>query len=345
MTTLKELRFRTHKNLQVLKERRAKQGTSPDLKLLNEIEDHETALALLDEAFMVELTDLRLEALKKSLRPLLIATNVESISVEELEPEIPPLPFEPETVLVPAGPFWLGCEPGAGISPEESPQHQVHLETYQMGKYPVTNAQYAEFIKQQPRQYPLPKRAGWNSLNRRPSPDTLDHPVVWVNWHEAVAYCRWLSEQTKRLYRLPSEAEWEKAASWVDWPQGGYKRMYPWGDGWNPDYCNSDYNVKQAQTRPVTDYPAGASDYGCYDMVGNIQEWTSTIWGSDEQTPDFSYPYQAQDGRENLETQHLDRIFRVQRGGLFSTFRCTARDRGTPDTRGTWLGFRVVLQG
>jgi formylglycine-generating enzyme required for sulfatase activity len=343
--TLKELRFRTHKNLQVLKERRAKQGTDPDLKLLNEIEDHEAALALLDEAFVVELNDRRLEALKKSLRPLLIATNVESISVEELEPTIPPLPFEPETVIVPAGPFLLGCEPGAGISPEESPQHEVHLEMYQIGKCPVTNAQYAEFIKQQPRHYPLPKRAGWDSLKRRPAPDTLDHPVVWVNWYEALAYCRWLSEQTKRRYRLPSEAEWEKAASWVELPQGeGYKRVYPWGDDWHPDYCHSDYNLRQAQTVPVTTHAAGVSDYGCYDMVGNVQEWTSTIWGSDEQQADFVYPYQASDGRENLEVQDLARIFRVQRGGLFNTCSCTVRDRATPETRATWLGFRVVLE-
>ena len=116
MTTLKELRRRTLKNLQILKGRKAKQGNNAELRLLNEIEDHETALALIDEALASEQTEKDLQNLKEALRPLLVATNVEGLSVDELEREIPPLEFEPETILIPAGPFLMGAATEAGRS-------------------------------------------------------------------------------------------------------------------------------------------------------------------------------------------------------------------------------------
>ena len=107
--------------------------------------------------------------------------------------------------------------------------------------------------------------------------------MVDVSWDAATAYCRWLSETTGQRYRLPSEAEWEKAARGTD------GRIYPWGNQ-PPDErrCNFNNNVKD--TTPVGSYPAGVSPYGCYDMAGNVWEWTSSL--------SWDYPYRADDGRE-----------------------------------------------
>ncbi len=94
-----------------------------------------------------------------------------------------------------------------------------------------------------------------------------DHPVTQVSWDDAVAYCEWLSRTTGRSYRLPTRAEWEKAA------RGSDGRSYPWGN-WPPNnqLCNFDHNVDD--TTPVGRYPNGVSPYGCWDMAGNVWEWT-----------------------------------------------------------------------
>jgi iron(II)-dependent oxidoreductase len=347
MTTLQLVLQRTHHNLQILEERRAKQGSTPDLKLLNEIEDHQKAIELIEEALSIELTGTELEELKEALRPLLVASNLESIDVDTLKPETPLLPFEPETVLIPAGPFLMGTPPGDS----ETPQHEVNLHSYRIGKYPVTNAQYAEFIKRESKREYTPKRAGW--FLGEPPPDKLDHPVIGLSWHDAMAYCQWLSRETGRTYRLPSEAEWEKAASWAEEPGsrrvGGKKREYPWGDQFEANWCNISESGL-GETTPVGKYsPQGDSPYGCADMAGNVQEWTSTLWGSDEHQNDFPYPYQANDGREDLTAdQYLHQAYRVYRGGSFndeaSRARCSARGRSNAETEVTWRGFRVVLE-
>jgi formylglycine-generating enzyme required for sulfatase activity len=338
VTTLKAIRRRTKKNLQILEERQAKQGNEADIKLLNEIEDHQKALILLDEAMTGEQTEVTLAALKEALRPLLVATNVETIDLESLEFEIPPQPYEPEMVTIPAGPFLLGNPPGQGSPAEESPQHQVSLPAYAIGKYPVTAEQYQEFIKQN-RQQAVPEK-GWSKINRTPLASLLGHPVVSVSWDDAVAYCIWLSQNTRRTYRLPSEAEWEKAAAWDE--ATGQKRVYPWGDTWDPARCNTGSD----KTSPVTAFPDGASPYGGLDMAGNVQEWTSTVWGVDLSVPDFTYPYRANDGRETMT--RLYRAFRIHRGGSFrspiTSLRCAARGRSDPDAASSGRGFRVVLE-
>ncbi len=340
--TLKELLLRTYKNLEILKQKAAKQGSSTDIKLLNEIEDHQTAIELVENALATELTESELKQLKADLRPLLIAGNVESINLDTLKPEKPLLPFEPETILIPAGPFLMGSQPGQDVPDEETPQHEVNLPAYRIGKYPVTNAQYAEFIKREPQQE-VPKKAGW--FLQQPPEDKLEHPVVGVSWHNALAYCQWLSRETDRTYRLPTEAEWEKAASWV----GEGKSRYPWGN----EFDKARSNTKEANLKdstPVNAYsPQGDSPFGCADMAGNVQEWTSTLWGSNLNRSDFSYPYQAHDGREDLNAdQRLHRVFRVHRGGSFrdNQARATtaARSASDPDSKIKWRGFRVVLE-
>lgn len=343
MATLKTLLLRTHANLLILQEREAKHGGNAPLELLNQISDHQAAIALIEQALSTEITEKGLKELKEALRPLLVAGNVEQLDLDQLKLETPRLPFEPETVLIPAGPFLMGASPGDAIPPEETPQHEVTLPAFQMGRYPVTNAQYAEFIKRE-KQHEPPKKTGW--FLREPPADKLDHPVVGVSWEDAQAYCRWLSGQTGRLYRLPTEAEWEKAASWAREQGGGgaeEKRQYPWGNTWEAGRCN----FGSDDTTPVTAFPTGISFYGCGDLLGNVQEWTSTLWGSDPKENMFPYPYRPHDGREEAKPVHLHRVYRVYRGGSFrdepGKLRCTARGNSDPESKIRWRGFRVVL--
>ncbi|MBK9094386.1 MAG: SUMF1/EgtB/PvdO family nonheme iron enzyme [Anaerolineae bacterium] len=206
---------------------------------------------------------------------------------------------------------------------------------FRIGKYPVTNRQYAAFIRRAKAQ-DMPKDAGW--FLREPPADRLDHPVTGVSWGDAVAYGRWLSSQTGRHYRLPTEAEWEKAARGTD------GRLYPWGPNWDPTGCNA----ASAATTPVTAHPAGASPYRCEDMLGNVQEWTSTAWGSGRDAPDYPYPYRADDGREETDAGHAGQaLLRLQRGGSYrsqgETLRSTARGISAPDSKVPWRGFRVAM--
>ena len=238
------------------------------------------------------------------------------------------LPFEPEIVYIPAGPFLMGADAASGIAQSEQPCHELTLPAFRLGKYPVTNGQYAEFVKQT--NQVVSREMGW--VGRTPPANQLNHPVVGVSWFEAQAYCQWLKQQTGRPYRLPSEAEWEKAA------RGKEGRLYPWGNGWQEGVCQ--YN--QTGTAPVDAFPAGASPYGCLDMLGNAAEWTSTLWGTDPIQPGFPYPYQA-DGREDAAAKG----HRLYRGGSFrdsaDRLRCSARSWYAPDHRDRKRGFRVAM--
>jgi len=339
MTTLRDVLRLTYANLQILREREAGHGGSAPLSLLNQINDHRRAIELLEAAIEANPDADELARLKAQLRPLLIAANVEAIDLESLQPEIPPLPFEPETVPVAGGEFVMGSNAGAV---EESPAHRVEVAAFRIGKYPVTNAQYAEFIRQNPRQ-DAPKRAGW--FVRQPPRHKLEHPVVGVSWFDAQAYCRWLSEQTGRPYRLPTEAEWEKAAAW----DGERARRYPWGDEILADRCNVAESGLNKTTAVGHYSPGGDSPVGAADMLGNVQEWVSTLWGSDATQTDFPYPYRAGDGRENARAgqQPYQRVYRLYRGGSFrdslADVRNTARGWSDPDSKLRWRGFRVAM--
>jgi formylglycine-generating enzyme required for sulfatase activity len=229
----------------------------------------------------------------------------------------------------------MGSLPGEGIPAHETPPHEVELPAYRIGRYPVTNRRYAAFLKQQWRQE-VPDKRVW--MLREPPADKLDHPVVGVSWHDARTYCDWLFRQTGRRYRLPTEAEWEKAA------RGAKGWRYPWGDDWEDGRCHHSSD----RTQPVTASPEGASAYGCCEMLGNVQEWTSTLWGSDPKATAFPYPYHVDDGREDLEAeQRLPVVYRVHRGGSYrddrSKLRCSARGYAAPSSMIGWRGFRVVL--
>ena len=175
-------------------------------------------------------------------------------------------PFEPEMIPIPAGEFLMGSDPrkDKDAFDSEQPQHTLYLPDYYIAKTPVTNAQYAAFVRSG---YPPPALwGGW----QQPPRGKGDHPVVRVTWHDAIAYCRWLAEMTGKSYRLPSEAEWEKGA------RGSDGRIYPWGNRWDASRCNT-YPGGPGDTTPVGTYPQGASPYGLLDMAGNVWDWCSTL--------------------------------------------------------------------
>ncbi|MCP4701763.1 MAG: SUMF1/EgtB/PvdO family nonheme iron enzyme [Gammaproteobacteria bacterium] len=251
------------------------------------------------------------------------------------EDQSPKHAFEPETVPIPAGSFQMGSPPDNGIPTHETPRHPVKLAAYRIGKYPVTNKEYQEFIKHNPQQEVPGRKAGW--FLRQPKPNTLKHPVTGISWHNAKAYCDWLSKRTGKRYRLPTEAEWEKAAGG---PQGFF---YPWGNAWMDGYCNIN------KPGPVGAHPQGASEYGCEEMLGNIQEWTATLWGSDPDETAFPYPYQKDDGRNEPDAdKYLHRVYRIHRGGCYrdtpNKLRCSVRGFSIADSKVIWRGFRVALE-
>ena len=272
--------------------------------------------------------------------PVLFSRSADNILLDVPLPQPPldfdPLPFEPETVLVPAGSLLMGSDVDGE---HERPQHKVYLPAYRIGKHPVTNAQYAEFIKR--KKHPAPRGTGW--FLTEPPAGQANHPVVGVSWHDASAYCQWLSDVTGRPYRLPTEAEWEKAA------RGRDGRRYPWGDDWEDGYAV----VDGEQTEPVDrngneGYKEGANPYGCLDLLGNVQEWTQTIWGSERKQPDFAYPYRADDGRDELNgDQFQAELYRIHRGGSYRSevdgVHCSARGVSKPGSAVRWRGFRVVM--
>jgi formylglycine-generating enzyme required for sulfatase activity len=246
-----------------------------------------------------------------------------------------------EQVYVPAGEFIMGSDaPEAkrtitgGRAYPEIPVNTVYLDGYWIDKYEVTTGQYALCVDAGVCQPPF-NPVSETSPKYWGNPDFSNYPVIWVNWYMARAYCEWTGR------RLPTEAEWEKAARGTD------GRTYPWGNdpltGERANFCdincprtiaNGLFNDGYAGTAPVGSYPAGASPYGALDMSGNVWEWTGTLV--------MPYPYDANDGREDLEAKGE----RVWRGGPYSNgiwwMRSSVRYRSVP---GYWwmnLGFRCA---
>jgi len=228
-----------------------------------------------------------------------------------------------------------------GYFDREQPQHEVDLPGYDLGKYPVTVGQYRVFIDAggyQHRSFWTESGWSWRERVGKIQPEFWEEarwtgnanlPAVGVSWYEAVAYCRWLSKATGQLYRLPTEAEWEKAA------RGADGRLYPWGDDFDSRFCNTRLNGLN-RTVSVEVYSAnGDSPYGCADMAGNASEWTSSQFRP--------YPFSAEDGREQIEGEFL----RVIRGGSWFKpalrARTAARGMNDPFFADTDVGFRIRL--
>ena len=231
---------------------------------------------------------------------------------------------------------------GSNTHVNSQPMHELPMATFSIGVYPVTVGQYATFANATSCQWVSPDRH---------NPCKQNFPATDVTWHDAVAYCGWLTSlwRAKKTIgedeqvRLPSEPEWEKAASSGRNSFEVAECMYPWGTEWRNDASNSEETGLNSSCA-VGLYPKGASNYGCHDMAGNIWEWCSTLWGEDMATPSFSYPWQD-DGRESSEASPSLR--RVLRGGCFSSGRMKANCtyRGSLEPSGYWRGngFRVVV--
>jgi len=210
---------------------------------------------------------------------------------------------------IPAGPFLMGSSSQEDYAAQ--PQHTVALAAYQIGRYPVTVAEYACYLR---------------ATGKQSSSTKLDHPVVNVSWNDAIAYVGWLAQTTGQPWRLPTEAEWEKAARGTD------GRIYPWGNGWDKTRANTSDGGSGATT-PVGTYPSGASPYGAQDMAGNVWEWCSSLYKP--------YPYNP------AVTETLDNRtdVRVCRGGswYFDSQNARAAYRNWLDPSNSFggVGFRL----
>lgn len=214
-----------------------------------------------------------------------------------------------EMVYIPSGEFLMGSSEGVG---NETPAHTVRLDAFYIDRYPVTNEEYKRFVDITG--HPVPcydvdwvdaSDYNWDPETRTPPAGKENHPVVLVSWEDAQAYAAWAGK------RLPTEAEWERAARGTD------GRRWPWGDEFVKDRCNSKES-DVGGTVPVGQYsPDCDSPDGVGDTVGNVWEWTSSLFRP--------YPYDADDGRESLEANG----WRVLRGGSWvndlDRARCTAR--------------------
>ncbi|MSP14045.1 MAG: NACHT domain-containing protein [Chloroflexi bacterium] len=251
-----------------------------------------------------------------------------------------------EMVSVAAGKFKMGsAAKDKQANDDEKPQHIISLPEYRLGKYPVTNAEYARFVAakgyQQPRWW---TEAGWDwkKEEKRTEPDYWqdlrfnkpNQPVVGVSWYEAVAYCRWLSAELQQTVRLPSEAQWEKGARGTD------GRVYPWGNTFDAGRLNSGEGEQAVRgATPVGIYPGGAGPYGAFDCAGNVDEFCATRWGK-------PYPYDAKEDEWQEAYLAGDDRRRVLRGGAFyysdGGVRCAYRLDDFPHHGGSYIGFRVA---
>jgi formylglycine-generating enzyme required for sulfatase activity len=236
------------------------------------------------------------------------------------KPAIVKLPIDIEWVTIPAGEFLMGSDKTKDkqARDDETPQHRLHLPEYRIAKYTITNAQYQVFVNATGYQAPKHWASGVIPKGKE------NHPVTNVSWEDAQAFCKWAG------VRLPSEAEWEKAA------RGADGRIWPWGNK-PPTQGQCNFGMNVGDTTPVGKYPKGVSCYGSRDMVGNVWEWTGSLHKP--------YPYQSDDGRENPEADGR----RAARGGAWGSHvdsvRCAYRNWVYPWIRLHEVGFRVVSPG
>jgi len=264
--------------------------------------------------------------------------NVQYLNITFRVPLLPAM--IPETVYVPARSFLMGSNTGR---PDEAPQRTVELSAYEMGIYEVTNAQFATFVNETGHLTTAEREMGsylskpgdffpgasWNHPHG-PEDSVVgkeDHPVVHVSFYDAVEYCKWLSRRSGRSFRLPTEAEWERAA------RGKDGRKYPWGDAIDPGRAN--YKTGGKWLTPTGAYEKGKSKIGCYDMAGNAREWCADWYAM---RPEVVYKDPKGPG---------DGSYRVVKGGSWfsdaNMLRTSARSDVDQEQTADDLGFRVAV--
>ena len=253
----------------------------------------------------------------------------------------------PALARIPAGDFLMGAADAEG---DEQPVHRVYVSEFFIGRFAVTQDEYARFVRATGypppgvRALPLITDGGRDTAFREMAapyvwadgqapPGHGSHPVVLIRYEDAAAYCAWLSQTLGRVARLPTEAEWEKAA------RGGVEGLrYPWGDDCDPTRCNFlvDASTKHLQsTRPTGTYPP--NPYGLHDMSGNVWEWVSDWYGRDY--------YASSEQRDPRGP--ASGATRIIRGGSWvnedvAMLRCAYRHKTPSDTYAYSIGFRIV---
>ncbi len=250
-------------------------------------------------------------------------------------------------VYVPAGAFQMGDNFGDGES-REQPVHTVELDAFYIGKYEVSNGEWKQFrddpgyddAKFWPggRVAPKDQVSYWtDAKNHGGGTSNSDrYPLIGVNWDSAVAYCNWLSAKTGKKYRLPTEAEWEKAARGTD------QRRYPWGN--TIDHAHANY-VGGAESATVTEIGyydgamrgelqtgSNASPYGAFDMAGNVMQWCQDWYGR---------TYYAVSPRKNPKGPESG-AYRILRGGSFFVDALDLRSYGRAAAWPSFLAYRMV---
>jgi len=236
--------------------------------------------------------------------------TVEEVEEEEEGPSVTDIMIE-----IPAGPFEMGNDAGRD---DEAPAHEVDLPAFEIDKFEVTNADFAVFVEAVGYETDAEKE-GLSRFWRDAAKDKEGHPVVYVSWNDAKAYCEWCEK------RLPTEAEWEKAARGTD------GRLYPWGNEYDASKCNGkDSGIRG--TTVVGSYASGTSAYGVEDMAGNVWEWVADWY---EAYPSSSYrsPYYGEQ-------------YRVLRGGgwfeMDEFVRATVRNATSATAANDDIGFRCA---
>ena len=246
-----------------------------------------------------------------------------------------PSVIEPEMIVIPAGEFLMGSNRSIDgwADSDELPFHKVNLDGYAIGKYPVTQAQYQAFIQATSYRLPLSgygysEFVKWDHTQRTCLPANRNCPVVLIDWADANAYCHWLLTETGQTYRLPTEAEWEKAARGTD------GRLYPWGNS-KPTKTVLNFDGQLGHITEVTQYPNGSSPFGVMDVAGNVREWVADWYEGYYDTSVSRNPAGPKSG-----------VHRVLRGGSWmdgkSHVRVACRFKDLPKTQAEVIGFRVA---
>lgn len=233
---------------------------------------------------------------------------------------------------VAGGEFPMGSDPDRDPVADdfEQPVYPVTVADFQIARFPVTVAEYARFVRAGG---PVPSVPGGGTLEV-PWDEQLkypDKPVTCVSWRNAMAYTEWLADITGEPWRLPTEAEWEKAARWD--ATARQARVYPWGDTWDSAHCSNN-ETGVGDLLPIGFVPAGASPFGVQDVLGSVYQWCTTIYRR--------YPYTLRDNREKLD-EPGSRVLRGSYYGAGAKFsRAAARNSSRPDDADKRTGFRLA---